>query len=267
MPTLAPTPTPRIYIVRQGDTYGSIATKFGVTVDNLIKANPSVDPNALPIGQELVIPVRPAGSETPQPSPTPVQLGVDPPRCYAQPGGGKWCLVLVNNPGPDPVSSVFVRFSLYSSPAADPSASREVSLPLAVLPSGARTVAAAFFPPEEAQDGIVRVELVSAIRTTETPGLLMLTVAKEESRPLTDGLELAVEFRIESEEPVSANRLDAVLTLLDASGKPVGFRILRSEGEWSSGSTHSLTLEAFVLAGRMDSFEFILQARREQEPE
>jgi LysM repeat protein len=266
-PTLAPTPTPRTYTVRQGDTYGSIAATFGVTVDDLIKANPSVDPNALPIGQVLVIPVRPAGSETPQPTPTPVGLGVDPPDCYVQPSGGKWCLVLVNNPEADPVSSVFIRFSLYASAAADPSVSREVPLPLTVLPAGARTVAAAFFPPDQAQGAVARVELVSAIRTPETPGILPLVVTGEEPRPRTDGLELSITFRIDSAEPITANRLDAVLVLLDHSGKPVGFRILRSQGEWPSGAEHALTLGAFLLAGRMDSYEFILQARRELEEE
>jgi LysM repeat protein len=260
-PPLAPSPTPRSYTVREGDTLGSIATKFGVTVDDLIKANPGVDPNALPIGQVLVIPVRPVGTETLQPTPTPVSLNIEPPYCYWQPSGGKWCLVLVGNPGPESVSSVFLRFSLYPSVTADPSVVREEALPLTVLPAGVRTIAAVFFPPEEAQYEILRVELLSAIRTAETPGLLPLTILKEESRPLTDGLEVALEFRVDSEEATSANRLDAVLVLLDSSGRPIGFRILRAEGDWPAGLVHNLTLNAFVLAGQMAEYEIILQAR------
>jgi len=262
-PTLAPSPTPRTYTVRQGDTFGSIAAKFGIAVDDLINANPDVDPNALPIGQVLAIPTRPAGSETPQPTPTPVNLDIDPPYCYYQPSGGKWCLVLVRNPGSDPVSSVFVRFSLYASAALDPSASREVALPLTVLPAGTRTVAAVFFPPEEAQDEMVRVELISAIRTAEAPGILPLEILSEDPRPMTDSLEVAVEFQIDPGGEVPAKRLDMVLVLLDSSGRPVGFRILRSEGEWLAGSAHRLTISAFVLAGKMDTYELILQAREE----
>ncbi len=262
-PTLAPTPTPRTYTVREGDTFGSIAAKFGVTVDDLIKANPGVDPNALPIGQVLVIPVKPVGSETPQPTPTPVSLRIDPPYCYYQPSGGEWCLVLVGNPGPDPVSGIYLRFSLYPSVTADPSVSQEVALPLTVLPAGRRTVAAVFFPPEEAQFDILRVELVSAVRTTETLGILPLTVVKEDSRPLSDGVEVTVEFRIESDEAVSAKRLDAVLVIFDFAGRPIGFRILRSVGEWPSGRAHTLTMNAFILAGQMDTYELILQAREE----
>jgi murein DD-endopeptidase MepM/ murein hydrolase activator NlpD len=260
-PTLAPTPTPRTYTVREGDTFGSIAVKFGVTVDDLIRANPDVDPNALPIGAVLIIPARPVSSETPPPTPTPVGLDIDSPCCYPQPSGGKWCLVLVGNPGPDSVTGVYLRFFLYSSVTADPSASREAALPVSVLPADRRTVAAVFFPPEEAQEDILRVELLSAVRAAETPDLLPLTLLKEESRTVPEGLELTVSFRIDSEEGTVANRLDAVLALIDTAGRPIGYRILHEEGSWPSGTVHDLVLSAFVLAGETANYEFILQAR------
>jgi murein DD-endopeptidase MepM/ murein hydrolase activator NlpD len=49
-------PTGPVYIVESGDTFTSIAIKFGVTVDDLIRANPQLDPNLLSIGAEVVIP-------------------------------------------------------------------------------------------------------------------------------------------------------------------------------------------------------------------
>jgi LysM repeat protein len=262
-PTPAPTPTLRTYTVREGDTFGAIAVKFGVAVDDLINANPDVNPIALPIGTVLVIPNPPAGTDIQQPSPTPIEMDVGPPVCYVQPSGGKWCLAWVANPGEAPVASVYVRFSLYASAADDPTAMLEEPLPLTVLPPGERTVAAAFFPPDQAREDIVRVDLVGAIRTAGDGGILPLTIVREDPQPLADGLALTVDFRIDAEEPLSANRLDAVLVLIDPSGRPVGFRILRIQGEWSSGSVHPLTLDAFLLAGEVDSYEFILQARRE----
>jgi murein DD-endopeptidase MepM/ murein hydrolase activator NlpD len=45
-----------VYIVQSGDTLYSIAVRFNITVNDLIAANPSVDPNALAVGQQLVIP-------------------------------------------------------------------------------------------------------------------------------------------------------------------------------------------------------------------
>jgi LysM repeat protein len=262
-PTLAPTPTPRTYTVREGDTFGSIAAKFGITVDELMRANPDLNPNAIPIGQVLVIPAPSAGAETPQPSPTPAELGISAPACYDQPSGGRWCLVLVENPGPDSAVGVLFRFSLYPSAAADPSVSHEVGLPLTVLPAGERTVAAAFFAPQEARDAIVRVELISAVQTAETPEILPLTVQSENAEVFSDGVEVSVEFQVASPDGASAKRLDAVLALLDSAGRPVGFRILRSQGEWAAGPAHRLTLSAFVLGGRMETYELLIQARRE----
>lgn len=45
-----------VYVVQEGDTLGTIALRFGVTVDEIISVNPIADPNALNIGQRLNIP-------------------------------------------------------------------------------------------------------------------------------------------------------------------------------------------------------------------
>jgi murein DD-endopeptidase MepM/ murein hydrolase activator NlpD len=44
------------YIVQSGDTLSLIAVRFGVTVDELIKANNITDPNAINAGTQLIIP-------------------------------------------------------------------------------------------------------------------------------------------------------------------------------------------------------------------
>lgn len=41
------------YSVRSGDTLGTIAERFGTTVDELLVLNPGVDPHALRVGQPL----------------------------------------------------------------------------------------------------------------------------------------------------------------------------------------------------------------------
>ena len=45
-----------IYVVQSGDTLNSIALRFGISADDLQSANGITDPNALDIGQRLVIP-------------------------------------------------------------------------------------------------------------------------------------------------------------------------------------------------------------------
>jgi LysM repeat protein len=50
------------YVVKSGDTLSKIAADFGVSVDDIVKANNIADPNVLKEGQELVIPPKSAST-------------------------------------------------------------------------------------------------------------------------------------------------------------------------------------------------------------
>lgn len=52
-----PSPTPAgLYLVETGDTLSSLAERFNTTVDEILAANGLTDPNALQVGQTLLIP-------------------------------------------------------------------------------------------------------------------------------------------------------------------------------------------------------------------
>lgn len=56
-PGPTPEPTSRSYVVQSGDTLSTIAQRFGLTLGQLMAANPSItDPNRIRVGQTLVIP-------------------------------------------------------------------------------------------------------------------------------------------------------------------------------------------------------------------
>lgn len=80
---LVPTPTPAgLYVVQKGDTLSGLAEEFGTTVEELLAANGLTDPNAIQVGQPLLIPslisqtldfatspaTEPAASPTPAPT-------------------------------------------------------------------------------------------------------------------------------------------------------------------------------------------------------
>ncbi len=76
---IRPTPTPAgLYIIQENDTLSGIAERFGTTVDEIIAANGLTDPNALQVGQALIIPslmrtpvvATPAATLDPSVSPT-----------------------------------------------------------------------------------------------------------------------------------------------------------------------------------------------------
>jgi hypothetical protein len=80
-PQVQLTATPTLYEVKGGDTLGSIALEFDVTVDDIMAANGLTDPNALSVGQVLVIPVGglPEATATPAALSNPEGTSVTPP--------------------------------------------------------------------------------------------------------------------------------------------------------------------------------------------
>ncbi|MGA7733818.1 MAG: LysM domain-containing protein [Chloroflexia bacterium] len=57
-PEALPTLPPVTSTVKPGDTLSGIADLFGITVDDLVRANNIADPNSLQVGQVLIIPGR-----------------------------------------------------------------------------------------------------------------------------------------------------------------------------------------------------------------
>ena len=56
-PTPTPEPTTQTYVIKSGDNLNAIAQRFGLTVGQLLAANPDItDPNRIRVGQALIIP-------------------------------------------------------------------------------------------------------------------------------------------------------------------------------------------------------------------
>lgn len=59
LPTATPIPESALYAVQKGDTLRDIADKMGVSMEELVRVNKINDPNALSVGQVLIIPEKP----------------------------------------------------------------------------------------------------------------------------------------------------------------------------------------------------------------
>jgi LysM repeat protein len=59
-PTPEPVATPLVYTVKSGDTLSKIATKYKVTVDKILEANPKItNANKIQPGDKITIPTPP----------------------------------------------------------------------------------------------------------------------------------------------------------------------------------------------------------------
>jgi nucleoid-associated protein YgaU len=57
-PTAPPAPTPVVYTIKKGDTLSKIAVAHGLTLEELMAANPTIkDPNKISEGQQIIIPL------------------------------------------------------------------------------------------------------------------------------------------------------------------------------------------------------------------
>ena len=45
-----------VHVIQSGETLGAIATRYGVTVDDIVSANDLDNPNVIAEGQEIIIP-------------------------------------------------------------------------------------------------------------------------------------------------------------------------------------------------------------------
>jgi LysM repeat protein len=56
-PTPTPAPTPTVYIIKKGDFLNKIAAAHGISLEELMAANPDIkDPNKIVEGQRIIIP-------------------------------------------------------------------------------------------------------------------------------------------------------------------------------------------------------------------
>jgi LysM repeat protein len=64
--TPEPSPTPIIYVVVAGDMLSAIAKKYGLTLAELLQANPQIkDPNRILVGDRITIPPKSPPTEKP----------------------------------------------------------------------------------------------------------------------------------------------------------------------------------------------------------
>jgi len=69
-PTDTPTMSgPMWYVVQEGDTLSGIAVKFSIDLIVLLDMNPGIDPNAIKVGDKIIIPAPNTALDTPTPIP------------------------------------------------------------------------------------------------------------------------------------------------------------------------------------------------------
>jgi LysM repeat protein len=136
MPTSGPTPTPFVHIVQKDDTLLGIAIRYGVSLDDLLAANPGINPRILSIDQKIIIPGSVGDEEAGFiPTATPVPMDLSAVSCFPTSLDRLWCISTLRNEGESPLEGVSVIITLLDD-RGQPIASQIAFNPLNLVPVG-----------------------------------------------------------------------------------------------------------------------------------
>jgi len=276
--TQTPTPAPVTWTVGKGDELMAIAFYYGITLDELLAANPSVTPNWMSVGTILQIPVTPTplptATATPAPTNTaqilqtqtatpsgPLELQGEP-SCYQNPLGELNCLVLIKNQGEETLENPSVSFRI-TSPKSDYESELVVFAPLNLLQPGSSLPILASFPAPVPENYDVKAEIDYWLPTMPDDDRYAETEILDSNIQLSEDDAIAyVNGKISVD---SAYREIASLWLLavafDQDGNPVGFR--RWEASLPIDNVEAIAFITIVysLGPDIDRVELMAEAR------
>jgi len=250
--TPLPTPTPHLYQVSSGETMGDIALKFGITTKSLMAANPDVQPSAMSVGQNLIIPDL---EKPPDSLPTlgPIDLEISSPDCYSTLSGGMWCFALVQNGPGTAVESVSAQISLFDING-QKMASEVAFMLLDRLPAGDKLPLLAFFAEAPAEVNANAVLLTAFEVLAEDARDLPFSLRNVLTEISWDGMTAEISGQVVVEGV--ASQIWVVATAYDASGNVVGAR------RWESVSgERKFLLMVASLGPAIEQIDLIVEAK------
>ena len=259
--TPLPTPTPFTYTIQRGDTISSIALKFGVSMDDLLAANPEISPNAMSIGLAINIPSNPENPSG-ELTPTPASFTIQQIECYPTTDQGVWCFVLIHNDFPDFMENVSAQVTLVDSNHVTLE-SQTALLPLNILPPNISLPLMVFFPPEIPPDAKPQVQVLTAIRLLPNDErYLPATINNTLVQVNADGRSARVNGQVFlPDDANTASQVWVTGTAYDETGRVVGVRRWESNAGLSPGESLPFEFMVSSLGGRIERVEFAVEAR------
>jgi hypothetical protein len=255
---LLPTPTPVTYTVKSGDTMGVIARSYGVTLDELISANPGVNANILSVGTVLIIPI---GSIPSEPSPTPAALTVRQARCWSEVSGGMWCFGLVQNEYGAPLENLSVQFMLLDSSGNAVTSQIAFGL-LDILPAGKSMPFATHFSPPVDTSLVPRVQVLTAILLMpDDTRYLLVALQNILVQVDSSGLSAQVTGQAVSTGSAAANTVWVLGTAYDVNGNVVGVRRWEASYVLDGGGSMQFSFTVSSVGPAIDHVDLLVEAR------
>ncbi|MBT3240876.1 MAG: LysM peptidoglycan-binding domain-containing protein [Chloroflexi bacterium] len=259
-----PTPTPVVYQVVANDTLIGIAFRYSISLNDLLAANPAVDPNFLIIGTDLIIPTE--GGVTIDPSiselPPEAVTSAGPVKCYSSIDGGLTCFWLLTNDLDTPLENVSARVSLLND-AGEIITSGTALLPLNVLPIGNTMPVMVSFPSIVSSWTQAQAQIVSALPVLSLEERYFGTQFSELTINISeDAISANVLGQFALTDPTQASSESWILAVAyDKNNNVVGIRRWESETGLAVGEAQAFSLYIYSLGPPIADIELFLESR------
>ncbi len=253
--TPAPTPTPFLHIVTNDDTMLGLAIRYGVKLEDLEAANLGVDPNAMSVGMQLVIPI---GGEIPEVIPTPTAMPVhaEQPRCYQTGDGGAWCIIALRNDMETSLENLSAWIGLYTRQG-ETITSQVAYAAMNILRPGITIPLMAYFALPLPDEYEARSEVLSALAVpAEDTRYLDVEVKTGTVEINPDGKQATIsgDVLLPGDVP-TPSQIWVLAVAYDTNDDIVGARKWKSEGETN------FEITVYTLGGMIDRVEVLTEVR------
>ena len=260
-PLPAPTPTPVVHVVVAGDTVSGIALKYGVEIAAVLAANPQIDPSAMSVGTQLLIPSSSASTISSNSS-VPESLTVGTLNCVPS-GSGIWCFLPILNDLEYAVENITARIIVGNSQTGE-LADQISTPPLNVLYPDATIALAAYFNApftEPLQSGF---ELLSAQAVNDGRSRYLETALQNLQINIDPGgLSAQISGEISLVDASSnASHLWIAAVAYDAGGMVVGVRRWESSSLLNGGQWLPFSFQVYSASGSISKVDVLVEARK-----
>ena len=245
--TIEATPAPVTHEVALQETISSIALRYGLDMGTVLAANPGLNPRALTVGTEIIVPIGDTASQIGMVS-EPLELELGSPECIPTFEKGLWCFVQVKNSLEQASSMVVVSVSLE-----EPGGKqiRQINVPLLLhkIESGQTIPVIAYFAPP-IQDGVAATaDLISALPLSESRRSFLPIAVVNDNVDLA-GRTALVSGELEiSGEPGDLATMRVAAIAYDVDGRLVGARRMESELTLEPGDAVDFSVQLFSFGG------------------
>jgi LysM repeat protein len=255
-----PTPTPITYTVIKGDTMLAIALRNGIDLEELLAANPEVNPRLLSVGTVLVIPIGEIRPSEPATA-TPIPIELQNPKCYPS-ADGSLCLVTITNDRSRPLENLSARIVLYNLEGENIAEGIAIAL-LNFLPVEESIPLVVFFPGKRSADIAVVADLISAQQVPRNDDRYLnvwIEVNKVELSPDGSYAEVMGMFGL-PKKSLPATQIWIVAIAYNEEGEVVGVRKLEEVSLLEPGQSRPFSINLFSLGPSIDEVKVLAEAR------